>query len=399
MMERNPVIEMLGRRLRLAVIGGGPESFIGGIHRTAARIDDRYELTAGALSSDPEKSILKGRMIGLPEGRAYPTVSALLASEKSRDDGIDVVAVMTPNDTHFTYSIAALESGFHVICDKPMTNTVADARTLHKKVTESGRIFCLTHNYTGYPMIRQARAMIAAGELGTIRLVQVEYVQGGKADESKPDLLSGHRAWKFDPERGGPSLVMGDIGTHAHNMVRFVTGLEITEVCAERGAVVPGRKVDDFAGALLHLENGAKGSFWVTQAAAGVENSLKIRVSGTKGSLEWFQEIPQSLVFKPLGEPVQIRTPNGPGTLPFAKRASRIVAGHPEGFPEGFANIYSDAAEAIAAKICGGDADPLAMHFPTSKDGLAGVLFVDAVIRSSENGSRWTRVFRDRDNL
>ncbi len=392
-MNENPVMKMLGRRLRLAVIGGGPESFIGGIHRTAARIDDRYEIAAGVLSSDPGKSIIKGKKIGLPEGRAYSTVPAMLQAEKGRDDGADVVAVMTPNDTHFTYSMAALESGFHVICDKPMTNTVADARTLHKKVQESGKIFCLTHNYTGYPMTRQAREMVAAGELGIIRLVQIEYVQGGKADESKPDSLSGPRSWKFDPERGGPSLVMGDIGTHAHNLVRFITGLEITEVCAERGAVVPGRKVDDFTGALLHLERGAKGIFWVTQAAAGIENSLKIRISGTMGSLEWFQEIPQRLVFKPLGEPVQIRTPNGPGTLPLAKRASRIVAGHPEGFPEGFANIYSDAAEAIASRICGCEPDQLAMHFPTSKDGLAGVLFVDAVIRSSNNGSSWTRVF------
>ena len=392
-MKGNPVIEKLGRRLRLAVIGGGPESFIGGIHRTAARIDDRYELVAGVLSSDPERSVVKGRMIGLPEGRAYPSVAEMLDAEKSREDGADVVAVMTPNDTHFEYSMAAIKKGFDVICDKPMTNTLEDAQALHNAVLSSGRIFCLTHNYTGYPMTRQARAMVQEGELGIIRLVQVEYVQGGKADESKPDSLTGPRSWKFDPERGGPSLVMGDIGTHAHNLVRFITGLEVTEVCAETGAVVPGRKVDDFAGALLHLENGARGSFWVTQAAAGVENSLKIRVSGTKGTLEWFQEIPQRLVFKPLGEPAQIRTPNGPGTLPLARRSSRIVAGHPEGFPEGFANIYSDAAEAIAAGIAGLSPDPLAMHFPNSKDGLAGILFVDAVIRSGRNGSEWVSFF------
>lgn len=235
--------------------------------------------------------------------------------------------------------------------------------------------------------------MIAGGELGTIRLVQVEYVQGGKADESRPDPVSGSRSWRFDPERGGPSLVMGDIGTHAHNLVRFITGLEITEVCAETGAVVPGRRVDDYAGALLRFENGARGSFWVTQAAAGVENSLRIRISGTKGTLEWLQEIPQVLTFKPLGSPVQIRTPNGPGNLPLSKHSSRIVAGHPEGFPEGFANIYSDAAEVIASKIAGMVPDPLALYFPTSKDGLAGVLFVDAVIRSSRNGSRWEKVF------
>jgi len=358
----------------------------------AARMDDRYELVAGVLSSDSERSVEKGKALGLPLGRAYSSVSEMFAEEIKRKDGADVIAIMTPNDTHFSYSMAALENGFDIICDKPMTNTVSDARVLHEKVINSKRIFCLTHVYAGYPMTRQARAMVAAGELGVIRLVQVEYVQGGKADEGKPDLLSGPRSWKFDPDRSGPSLVMGAIGTHAHHLVRFITGLEVTEVCAETGAIVPGRKVDDYAGAMLHLENGARGSFWVTQAAAGVENSLRIRVSGTKGTLEWLQEIPQVLNFKPLGSPAQIRTPNGPGTLPLAHRASRIVAGHPEGFPESFANIYKDASEAIAARIAGKEADPLAMHFPTSADGLRGILFVDAVIRSSRNGSSWEKV-------
>ncbi len=391
-MEDNPVLDILGRRLRIAVIGGGPESFIGGIHRMAARMDDRYELVAGVLSSNSERSVEKGRALGLPRGRAYSSVGEMFAEENKRKDGADVIAIMTPNDTHFSYSMAALENGFDIICDKPMTNTVSDARVLHEKVINSKRIFCLTHVYAGYPMTRQARAMVAAGELGVIRLVQVEYVQGGKADEGKPDLLFGPRSWKFDPDRSGPSLVMGDIGTHAHHLVRFITGLEVTEVCAETGAIVPGRKVDDYAGAMLHLENGARGSFWVTQAAAGVENSLRIRVSGTNGTLEWLQEIPQVLNFKPLGSPAQIRTPNGPGTLPLAHRASRIVAGHPEGFPESFANIYKDASEAIAARIAGKEANPLAMHFPTSADGLSGILFVDAVIRSSRNGSSWEKV-------
>lgn len=391
-MDSNPVLSILGRRLRLAVIGGGPGSFIGGMHRMAARFDDLYELVAGVLSSDPERSALRGKEIGLPEERAYGSVAEMLDAEILRDEGADVIAIMTPNDSHFEYSMAALEHGFDVICDKPMTNSVEEARSLHEKVDESGRIFCLTHNYSGYPMTRQARAMVSSGELGVIRLVQVEYVQGGKADENKVDPTSGPRSWKFDPRKGGPSLVLGDIGTHAHHLIRFITGQEVTEVCAEAGAVVPGRKVHDYAGALLHMENGARGSFWVTQAAAGVENSLKIRVSGTKGSLEWLQENPQTLTFKPLGNPVQIRTPNGPGTLPLAARASRIAAGHPEGYPEGFANIYKDAAEAIAARISGEKADPLAMHFPNSGDGLAGVLFVDAVIRSSNNSSSWEKI-------
>ena len=392
-MSSNPVITILGRRLRLAVIGGGPGSFIGGMHRMAARIDDRYELVAGVLSSDTERAIARAKEIGLQEGRGYYSVAKMFNAEKQKEDGADVVAIMTPNDSHFEYAMAALDYGFDVICDKPMTNTLEEAQTLHDKVVESKRVFCLTHNYTGYPMTRQARAMVSVGELGIIRLVQVEYVQGGKADESNPDPTTGSRSWKYDPARGGPSLVMSDIGTHAHNLLRFISGLEVTEVCAEKGAIVPGRKVDDYAGALLRLENGARGSFWVTQAAAGVENSLKIRVSGTKGSLEWLQEIPQILTFKPLGAPVQTRTPNGPGILPLSARASRMAAGHPEGFSGGFANIYKDAAEAVACRIVGKEADPLSLHFPTSADGLAGVLFVEAVIRSCNNGSSWENVF------
>ena len=391
-MDINPLFSILGRRLRLAVIGGGPGSFIGGMHRMAARIDDRYELVASVLSSDPVKSVSRAKEIGIREDRAYASVSELIKKEKERDDRVDVIAIMTPNDSHFEYSIAALDAGFDVICDKPMTNTVEEAEKLHKKVEETGRVFCLTHNYTGYPMTRQARAMVTSGEVGIIRLVQVEYVQGGKADESKKDLTSGPRSWKFDTAKSGPSLVMGDIGTHAHNLVRYITGLEISEVCAEVGAIVPNRKVDDFAGALLRLENGARGSFWVTQAAAGVVNSLKIRVNGTKGSLEWLQEIPQILTFKPLGAPVQTRTPNGPGTLPLSANASRIVAGHPEGFPEGFANIYKDAAEAIASGIAGKEVNPLANTYPDSYDGLMGVRFVHAVVESSNNSSKWTKV-------
>ena len=275
-MNSNSVLSILGRRLRLAVIGGGPGSFIGGMHRMAARIDDRYELVAGVLSSNPERALSNGKKIGLQDDRSYSSVIQMLETEKQRKDGADVIAIMTPNDTHFEYSMAALDYGFDVICDKPMTNKVDEAIALHKKVIKSKRIFCLTHNYTGYPMTRQARAMVSSGELGIIRLVQVEYVQGGKADESKSDPVSGPRSWKYDPLKGGPSLVMGDIGTHAHNLIRFITGLEITEVCAEAGAIVPERIVDDYAGALLRMGNGARGSFWVTQAAAGVENSLKI---------------------------------------------------------------------------------------------------------------------------
>ncbi|MEO8328356.1 MAG: Gfo/Idh/MocA family oxidoreductase, partial [Nitrospirota bacterium] len=388
-MDLNPVISILGRRLRLAVIGGGPGSFIGAMHRQAARLDDRYEVVTGILSSEPEKSKKACLELGMSPDRLYSSVNEMLDGEVTRKDGVDVVAIMTPNDSHYEYSMAALERGFDVICDKPMTNTLEEAEALHKKVKETGLVFCLTHNYTGYPMVRQAKAMVEDRQLGTIRLVQVEYVQGGKADEEKP--VPAVLPWKYDPARGGPSLVMGDIGTHAHNLTRFITGLELDEVSAEIGAIVPGRLVHDFAGALLRFENGARGNFWVTQAAAGVENCLRIRVSGTKGSLEWMQEFPQSLTFKPLHGPSQNRTPNGPGTLPLSGRSSRIVAGHPEGFHGPRQADDLRGVEAISARRAGKAANPLALYFPNSWDGLLGVRFVNRVIESSNANGKWTK--------
>jgi predicted dehydrogenase len=385
-MDTNPVTEMLGRRLRLAVIGGGPGSFIGAMHRAAARLDDRYELVAGAVSSDPQRSLAAGGALAIP--RPYGEGTQLLEGEAGRSDGADVVAIMTPNDSHHEYAIGALERGFDVIADKPLTNTLAEALEVVAKVEEAGLVFCLTHNYTGYPMVRQARAMVADGMLGEIRLVQVEYVQGGKAAGDDPNPAE-ELPWRYHPVRGGPSLVMGDIGTHAHNLVRYITRLEVAEVAAEIGHIVPHRLVDDYAGALLRFDNGARGAFWVTQAAAGVENCLRIRVSGTEGTLEWEQERPTALIFRPIAGPAELRTPNGPGTLPLAARASRIVAGHPEGFHEGFANLYSDAAEAIAARRSGQDPDPLALHFPTARDGALGVKFVQAAMASSAAGGAW----------
>ena len=388
-MDTNPVVEMLGRRLRLAVIGGGPGSFIGAMHRTAARLDDRFELVAGALASDPARSRAAGRQIGLAGDRAYEDAMTLLESEVAREDGAEVMAIMTPNDTHHAYSSNALDRGFDVISDKPMANTLAEALDLVARVKRTGLVFCLTHNYTGYPMVRQARAMVEDGQLGEIRLVQVEYVQGGKAVE--PDRDSGGSIpWRYDPIRGGPSLVLGDIGTHAHNLVRFIARIEVAEVSAEVGTIVPNRLVHDYAGALLRFVNGARGSFWVTQAAPGVENCLRIRVSGSRASLEWEQERPTILGFKPLLGPAEVRTPNGPGTLPLAARASRIVKGHPEGFHEAFANIYSDAAEVIAARRSGKPPDPIALQFPNEVDGALGVKFVEAAVASSAAGGAWT---------
>jgi predicted dehydrogenase len=393
-MTTNPVIEMLGRRLRLAVIGGGPGSFVGATHRTAATLDDRFELVAGALASEPARSREAGIAIGLDTDRSYGDGLELLRAEAARDNGADVVAIMTPNDTHHLFSAAALDLGFDVICDKPITNTLDDALDLVSRVRETGLIFCLTHNYTGYPMVRQARAMVADGQLGEIRLVQVEYVQGGKAGENDPDPKGG-LPWRYDPVRGGPSLVMGDIGSHAHNLARFITATEVSEVSAQIGTIVPKRLVHDYGAAMLRFDNGARGSLWVTQAAAGVVNCLRIRVSGTKGTLEWEQERPTALVFKPLIGPAQTRIPNGPGTLPLSARATRIVSGHPEGFHEAFANLYTDAAEAIAARRIGIEPDPLALHFPNELDGAIGVKFVDAAIAPSANDGAWTSALLD----
>lgn len=388
----NPVVAQMGRRLRLAVVGGGPGSFIGATHRQAARLDDRYQLVAACVSSDPAKSAAAGVALGISPERAYATAQALFNAEATRADGAEVVAIMTPNDSHFPLAMQALGAGLDVICDKPMTTTLAEAEQLVQRVRETGLVFCLTHNYSGYPLVRQARAMVAQGNLGELRLVQVEYVQGGRA---KPG--PGRAAWKADPARVGPSLVLGDIGTHAHHLLRFVTGLEVQAVAAEVGAVVPGRVVDDFAGALLRLHNGARGSFWVTQAAAGVENSLRIRVSGALGTLEWAQEHPQVLQVKRLDQPAQLLTPNGPGRLPLAERSVRVAAGHPEGFHEAFANLYADAAEAMAARRSGQAVDPLALHFPQAQDGLMGLRFVDAMVRSSQADGRWTATNTEKD--
>ncbi len=389
-MDTNSVMQALGRRLRLACIGGGPGSFIGAMHRTAARLDDRYEIVAAALSSDAERGREAAKNIGLASNRAYGSGEELIDAESNNPEGADVIAIMTPNDSHHKFCVAALDRGFDVICDKPLANSLDEAIDIVRKVRETGLILALTHNYTGYPMVRQARAMVEEGQLGDIWMVQVEYVQGGNADESNLDPDSPDLSWRHDPIRGGASLVMGDIGTHAHNLARFVTGLEVEEVAAEVGTIVPGGLVHDYAGAMLRFVGGARGSFWVTQAAAGVENCLRIRVSGSRGTLEWWQEHPNVLSFLPLTGPAQTLTRNGPGTLPLSARAARIVKGHPEGFHEGFATIYSDAAEAIANRRAGRKSDPLTLQFPNALDGAIGVKFVLAAVESSNSNGAWT---------
>ena len=383
----NPVIEQLGRRLRLGVVGGGPGSVIGEIHRTAARLDDRYEVVGGVLSSNPERSHAAGLALGWAPERAYCDVDTMIASETARADGVDVVAIMTPNDSHYSLACRWLDAGRDVICDKPLTTNLDDACDLVARVRASGLVFCTTYNYSAYPMVRQARAMVADGEIGAPRLAQVEYIQPQLA--VRPEL-GNPDYWRFDAARAGPSAILGDIGTHAWHLLHAVTGMEPQALSADVGPVTPGRRFDDTAGVLLRYANGARGILWVTQAAAGAEHGLKLRVHGAEGGLEWIQDDPTWLTHMRLGQPRRRLSRGGPELKPAAVRASRIPIGHPEGFHEAFANLYSDVAEAVAARLTGTPADPLALDFPTVEDGARGMAFVAAAKASSEAGGAWT---------
>jgi len=385
----NPTVAGLGRRLRLGVVGGGPGSFIGPVHRTAARLDDRYAVVASVLSSDPERSVEAGRALGVPADRAYPTLDALFDAEAARPDGVDVLAIMTPNHAHHPAAVRALDLGLDVVCDKPLTTTLDDAVDLVRRVRASDRVFCTTYNYSGYPMVRQARAMVAAGRLGAIRMIQVCYVQPHLARLTAMER-DGGGYWRMDPARVGASMVLGDIGSHALHIAAFVAGVEAESVAAEIATVVPGRAVDDCAMALLRYEGGARGVFWVTNAAAGAEHGLHFRIFGETGGLEWAQETPNYLRWMPLDAPVQILARDGPGLGPEAARASRVEFGHPEGYQEGFANLYVDVADTIVARETGRQPDVLALDFPTVEDGARGVAFIEAAKRSAAAGGAWT---------
>jgi predicted dehydrogenase len=385
----NSTIRDLGRRLRLGVIGGGPGSFIGPVHRAAARLDDHYEVVAAVLSRNPETTKSAAAELGIAPDRAYPDLPAMLEGEAARGDGIDVLAVMTANAGHFPAAKAALERGLDVIADKPLATTLEDARALVRLTEASGRVFCCTYNYRGYPMVRQAMAMVRNGELGAIRQVQLEYIQGHLAAPVPADQDPAAN-WRFLPEESGPSLILGDIGTHALHLGTFIGGLELTEVAAELGSAVPGRKVHDRAHLMLRFDNGARGGMWVTNSAAGGEHGLSIRIFGEKGGLEWHQEQPNHLLHRPQDGFARLLARGRPGLSPEAERATRIVLGHPEGYQEAFANLYLDAAEAIIARLTGKSPDPLALDFPTVTDGARGIAFIDAAIASDANGGRWT---------
>ena len=376
-----------GRRIRLGMVGGGRDAFIGAVHRIASRIDDRFELVAGCFSSTAEKSRASGADLGLDPARVYDDFASMAKREARLKDGIEAVAIVTPNHMHWPAAREFLKRGIHVICDKPLTATLADARRLVAAAEASGAVFVLTHNYTGYPMVRQARQMVAEGLVGTIRVVQAEYPQDWLAEPLEQTGMK-QADWRTDPARSGAGGCVGDIGTHAFNLACFVTGLEVEALSAELTTFVEGRRLDDNAQVMLRFAGGARGALWSSQVATGNENALRLRVYGSKGGLEWSQEDPNQLWFTPLGEPRRLITRGGAGAGAAAGRATRVPPGHPEGYLEGFATIYAEAAAAIRAAQAGAAPDP-AVTYPTVRDGLAGVAFVDACVRSSARNGAW----------
>jgi predicted dehydrogenase len=386
--------------IRLGMVGGGQGAFIGAVHRIASRMDGHYQLVAGALSADPDKARASAAELGLDPERSYGSFEEMAKAEAKRPDGIEAVAIVTPNHVHFPAAKAFLKAGIHVICDKPLTSTLADARKLAALAAESGKLFVLTHNYTGYPMVRQARDMVARGELGRIQLVQAEYPQDWLTTALE---LTGQKqaGWRTDPARSGAGGCIGDIGTHAYNLACFVSGLQADSVAADLDTFVDGRRLDDNVHVMLRFkpvvrgnrtEHPAKGLIWASQVAPGNENALKLRVYGTKGGLEWKQEDPNYLWHTPFGEPRRLLTRGGAGANAAAARMTRVPPGHPEGYLEGFANIYSEAAAAIRGLRGKKGKVPKDVLFPTADDGLQGMKFIDACVRSSKKNGVWTKL-------
>ena len=377
-------------RIRLGMVGGGEGAFIGAVHRLAARMDDQYTFVAGALSSTPEKSLRSGAALGLDPKRVYGDYSEMARKEARRKDGIEAVAIVTPNDIHAGPALAFLKAGIHVICDKPLTTSLKEALKLKDAAAKSGKIFAVTHNYTGYPMVRQARAMVAAGDLGEIRLVQVEYAQDWLAE---PLEQTGHKQadWRTNPARTGLGGCIGDIGTHAYNLADYIVGIPVVELSAELSTFVSGRQIDDDTHVRMHYANGARGTLWASQVAVGNENALRIRIYGTKGGLDWGQENPNYLRWSPIGKPTIMLTRGGFETNADSRRVVRVPAGHPEGYLEGFGTLYSEIAQAIIAARTG-DKPDAAVMFPTIDDGVKGLAFIEAAFASSKKSGRWTKL-------
>ena len=374
------------------MVGGGIGAFIGAVHRMAAALDGEIELVCGAFSSDPKKSKASGEALYLPSSRVYGNFEEMIRSEQKLPEGerMDFVSIVTPNHLHFGPAKLALENGFPVVCDKPLCFNMEEAYELQRLVRQTGLLFALTHNYTGYPMVKQARAMVRNGELGKIRKVVVEYPQGWLSTKLE-DSEQKQASWRTDPQRSGIAGAMGDIGTHAENLAEYITGLRITELCADLSTFVDGRLLDDDGNVLLHFDKGAKGILHASQISAGEENALSIRVYGEKGGLEWHQMEPNSLIVRWLSQPMQVlRT--GVGDLhPEAQAHTRIPAGHPEGYLEAFANIYRNFARCLRARLQGQQPDPLYLDFPTVDDGVRGMLFIQKVVESSKSDQKWAR--------
>jgi predicted dehydrogenase len=378
-------------KLKLGMVGGGQGAFIGGVHRIASRIDNHYELVAGALASNPEIAHASARELGINDDRSYATFQDMAEKESSREDGIDVVAIVTPNHLHYPIAEAFLSKNIHVICDKPLTHNLEDAEKFLESVKKSNALFALTHNYTGYPMVRQAREMFRNGEIGVLRVIQVEYAQDWL---TLPIENEGQKqaSWRTDPSKAGMGGSIGDIGSHAFNLVDFITGAKLNELCADISSFVPGRKNDDNAHVLLRYENNVKGMLWSSQVAPGNENALRIRIYGDKGGMEWEQENPNYLTVDIFGKAKKIIRRAGNETIDIGNRITRIPPGHPEGYLEGFANIYSDFAKQILAFKDNQKPEKDILLVPSIEDGVKGVKFITTVVESGSNGGKWIKV-------
>ncbi len=377
----------------MGMVGGGRDAFIGAVHRMAAQMDGQIELVCGAFSSTPQKSKLSGKDLLLPPERVYGTYRDMIRKEGRlpEDERMDFILIVTPNNMHYPVTMAALDGGFHVICDRPMTVNLDEAQNLERKIKMTGKLFCLTQTYTGFPMIREARNLVAKGKLGTIRRVVTEYPQGWLAERLE---ASGQKqaSWRTDARFAGVSCCIGDNGSHCHNLAEFITGLRITEVCADLNICVNGRTLDDDGSVLLRFDNGARGVLWASQVAIGSENSLSIRVYGDKGTIEWKLEDPNTLLLSLLNKPTEVRHTGGPGVGKAAKSATRLPAGYSEGYVEGLANIYAEFAKAMAKAIDGKVVDESKFDYPKVRDGIRGMFFVDTVVKSSASESKWLAV-------
>ncbi len=377
------------RKIRMGMVGGGPGSFIGAVHRMAANLDGQIELVCGCFSSSPAKSLETGRSLFLPEDRIYGTYQEMIEREAALPVGerMDFVSIVTPNHMHFGPAMLALEKGFDVAMDKPMTYTLDEAKQLRDKVKESGRLLLLTHTYTGYPMVKEARERVRRGDLGKIRLIYVEYPQGWLYTDCS--ATNKQAAWRVDPKRSGKAGCMGDIGTHAFNLAEYISGLRTEALCGEVHTFVPDRLLDDDGAALLRYEGGARGVLMASQIAVGQENSLSIRVYGEKGGLEWRQEEPNTLLMRwPDRQPEVIRT-GGAGLSPWATANTRTPAGHPEGYLEAFANLYRHFAAALQARLAGEEPNPIDLDFPSVEEGVRGMQFIEAIVSTKNSNQKW----------